>query len=52
MSLVFLAFDRVQYVALGTRIKVVISKILLASTRNELEFSLEIAFLFLAIILK
>ena len=38
--------------ALGTRIKVVILNILPASTRNELKFSLKIAFLFLAIILK
>ena len=38
--------------ALGPRIKVVISNILPASTRNELKFSLKIAFMFLAIILK
>ena len=38
--------------ALGTRIKVVILNILPASTRNELKFSLKIAFMFLAIILK
>ena len=38
--------------ALGPRIKVVISNILPASTRNELKFSLKIAFMFLAIIFK
>ena len=38
--------------ALGTRIKVVILNILPASTRNELKLSLNIAFMFLAIILK
>jgi len=42
----------IQYVALGPRIKVVISNNLPASTRKELKFSLKIAFLFLAIILK
>ena len=42
----------VQYVALGPRIKVVISIILPASTRNKLKFSLKMAFMFLAIILK
>ena len=41
-----------QYVALGPRIKIVISNILSASTRNELKFSLKVAFMFLAIILK
>ena len=34
------------------RIKVVISIILPASTRNKLKFSLKVAFMFLAIILK
>ena len=34
------------------RIKVVISIILSASTRNKLKFSLKVAFMFLAIILK
>ena len=38
--------------ALGPRIKVVISNILPASTRTEVKFSLKIAFMFLAIILK
>ena len=38
--------------ALGPRIKVVFLNILPASTRNELKFSLKIAFMFLAIILK
>ena len=38
--------------ALGPRIKVVISNILPASTRNELKFFLKVAFMFLAIILK
>ena len=38
--------------ALGLRIKVVISNILPASTRNELKFSLKIALMFLAIIFK
>ena len=42
----------VQYVALGARIKVVILNILPASRRNKLKFSLKIAFMFLAIILK
>ena len=42
----------VQYVALGPRMKVVISNILPASTRDELKFSMKIAFMFLAIILK
>ena len=38
--------------ALGPRIKVVISNILPAPTRNELKFSLKVAFMFLAIIFK
>ena len=42
----------VQYVAPGPRQKVVISNILPASRRKELKFSLKIAFLFVAIILK
>ena len=39
---------RLQYVALGPRVKVVISNILPASTRNELKFSLKVAFMCLA----
>ena len=43
---------RLQYVVLGPREKEIISNILPVSPRNELKFSLKIAFLFLEIILK
>ena len=37
---------------LGSQVKIIVSNILPASTGNELKFSLKIAFMFLAIILK
>ena len=52
ISRIYMYRNTVQYVALGSRIKVVISNILPASTRNELKFSLKVAFMFLATILK
>jgi len=43
---------RVQYVVLGPRVKIIILNILPESKRSELKFSLNIAFMFFAIILK
>ena len=42
----------VQYVVLGPRVKVINLNILPESSRNELKYSLKIAFMFLSIILK
>ena len=42
----------VQYVVLGPRLKVINLNILPESSRNELKYSLNIAFMFLSIILK
>ena len=42
----------VQYVVLGPRLKVINLNILPESSRNELKYSLKIAFMFLSIILK
>ena len=44
--------DEIQYVVLGLRLKVINLNILPESSRNELKYSLKIAFLFLSIILK
>ena len=41
-----------QYVVLGSRVKVIIWNILPTSTRNELKFSLKLTFIFLGIIVK
>ena len=41
-----------QYVVLGPRVKVINLNILPESSRNELKYSLKIAFMFLSIILK
>ena len=41
-----------QYVVLGPRLKVIILNILPESKRNELKYSLKIAFMFLSIIVK
>jgi len=46
----FIVYCDLWSVALGPRIKIVISNILPASTRNEVKFSLKIPFMFLAII--
>ena len=45
-------FARVQYVVLGPRVKVINLNMLPESSRNELKYSLKIAFMFLSIILK
>ena len=45
-------FLEIQYVVLGPRLKVINLNILPESVRNELKYSLKIAFLFLSIILK
>ena len=42
----------IQYVVLGPRVKVINLNILPESSRNELKYSLKIAFMFLSIILK
>ena len=42
----------VQYVVLGPRVKVINLNILPESSRNELKYSLNIAYMFLSIILK
>ena len=42
----------IQYVVLGPRLKVINLNILPESSRNELKYSLKIAFMFLSIILK
>ena len=42
----------VQYVVLGSRLKVINLNILPESSRNELKFSLKIAFMFLSLIVK
>ena len=42
----------VPYVVLGPRVKVINLNILPESSRNELKYSLKIAFMFLSIILK
>ena len=42
----------VQYVVLGPRVKVINLNIVPESSRNELKYSLKIAFMFLSIILK
>ena len=42
----------VQYVVLGPHLKVINLNILPESSRNELKYSLKIAFMFLSIILK
>ena len=44
--------NSVQYVVLGPRLKVINLNILPESSRNELKYSLKIAFMFLSIILK
>ena len=44
--------SKVQYVVLDLRVKIIILNILPESTRQKLIFSLKIAFMFLAIILK
>ena len=43
---------RVQYVVLGPRVKIIILNILPESKRSKQKFSLKIAFMFLAIMLK
>ena len=45
-------FLEIQYVVLGPRLKVINLNILPESSRNELKYSLKIAFMFLSIILK
>ena len=45
-------FCQVRYVVLGPRLKVINLNILPESSRNELKYSLKIAFVFLSIILK
>ena len=45
-------FVALQYVVLGPRVKVINLNILPKSSRNELKYSLKIAFMFLSIILK
>ena len=45
-------FLEIQYVVLGPRLKVINLNILPESLRNELKYSLKMAFLFLSIILK
>ena len=45
-------FLEIQYVVLSPRLKVINLNILPESSRNELKYSLKIAFMFLSIILK
>ena len=45
-------FDLIQYVALGPRLKIIIMNILPEEKHNELKYSLNIAFLFLSIIVE
>ena len=46
------SFPKLQYVVLGPRLKVINLNILPESSRNELKYSLKIAFMFFSIILK
>ena len=48
----FTVYSRLQYVVLGPRLKVINLNILPESSRNELKYSLKIAFMFFLIILK
>ena len=48
----FEELKRIQYVVFGQRLKVINLNILPESSRNELKYSLKIAFMFLSIILK
>ena len=48
----FEELKRIQYLVFGQRLKVINLNILPESSRNELKYSLKIAFMFLSIILK